>query len=1224
MAIIYSYPTVDPVREDLVLGTDVSSSNKATKNFTIQSIIDLVTVATGDLQTVLALGNVATGFDINLTNSSFIGGGFRTTGGIVISGTTGTGFTNITSTSLTGTVATAAQPNITSLGSLTALVIDGPISGTNLITSSNLAGAQNDNVVSTLAIKTYVDNQVGLFDTLQEVLASGNTTGGTDIAVSASDDITFTDTSKVILGTGADATIEHDGTDLKIINTEGKTTISNSSGDIDISATAATKKTTINGKAGVDLQFDGSKKLETLTGGAKVTGAFEATAAGTFVNLLNSGTYQDSSGDVGTAGQILSSTATGTNWVTEVPLYNWSLEGTAIPSGAAVTVTDGANITTTWDAANYDLSIAVTGLPDGTGAANQVTFWSDTDTLTGAAGFTFAGGATGQVTVAGILQAGTLSDGTFSGSAGTYTGGVSITSTDFVGALTGNADTATALASSGAIAITGDTNSTGGPYTYTSGGAISIATTIADTTVTGKVLTNLATPTSSAIAATDTILAAMAKLQGQITGLAGSLAFEGTWDASTGNPPSATPLNGQFWIVSVAGNTNLDGITDWLVGDWAIYVNNGAGTDAWQKLDQSNEVLGSGAANKIAKWTSTNTLATGLIDDDGTTVTVGNSGNLIVEGNTTLGDADTDSTTVKGPAVFEETSRFNVGISLGAATYGSAGQVLTSGGGAASVNTWTTPTIGVVESISGLYGITVAGTAAIPTVAITADANNLIKLATVKTTPVGADTILINDSAATDVLKQVTLTSLKTFTSENWILSDGTNTTTIADGDTATFAGASGITVAENAGTITITGSAQPGTGTQYTLPVWSTTTSLGDSMVSQNSGGTALTVSGSATFTDDVTIDNSSPELYLTPDAAKYSWMIAAQENIDQHFEITPSTTVGGTTFNAPALKINGSNSAATFAGSVDAGTGIRIKTDTDAVIESIVADKSILFKGTDGATAITALKLNIGDSGDATFNRSIIANNGGQYRLNDTGGVVRGRIRADATDGLQLRASSSNTPTSPERGLDINNDYSLFQGEVIIAGTNPVMEMVRINSTTTAGSTVFKVGDSTNFGNGYKANSEFQGDVDIKGNLTVDGHIIHGGGGGGTGKGGQFTKLYTTGNAGVAGVAFTIDRATTGSMVFDVMLTSDTSTVCAVAKKYTVVCTYGATSPIYNKILDTGPDGSNDFTVAFADDTSNTKIKCTITPTGLGTQKIGITIDLGFGQNDATVVMN
>ena len=47
-------------------------------------------------------------------------------------------------------------------------------------------------------------------------------------------------------------------------------------------------------------------------------------------------------------------------------------------------------------------------------------------------GFTFAGGATGKVTVAGELEAATLSDGTFSGSSGTYTGGVSITSTNFV------------------------------------------------------------------------------------------------------------------------------------------------------------------------------------------------------------------------------------------------------------------------------------------------------------------------------------------------------------------------------------------------------------------------------------------------------------------------------------------------------------------------------------------------------------------------------------------------------------------------------------------------------------------------------------------------------------------------------------------------------------------------------------------------------------------------
>ena len=71
----------------------------------------------------------------------------------VISGTTGTGFTNITSTAFTGTLATAAQPNVTSLGTLSALAISGPISGTGLITNSNLTGAQNDNVVSTLLLK---------------------------------------------------------------------------------------------------------------------------------------------------------------------------------------------------------------------------------------------------------------------------------------------------------------------------------------------------------------------------------------------------------------------------------------------------------------------------------------------------------------------------------------------------------------------------------------------------------------------------------------------------------------------------------------------------------------------------------------------------------------------------------------------------------------------------------------------------------------------------------------------------------------------------------------------------------------------------------------------------------------------------------------------------------------------------------------------------------------
>ncbi len=104
MAIIYSYPTVTPTVNDLVLGTDVDAAGKPTKNFTVQSIIDLVTVSGNNLQAVLDNGNTATGKDIDLTNNSFRGGSFITTGNATVSGTTASNFTVITSTDFVGDI----------------------------------------------------------------------------------------------------------------------------------------------------------------------------------------------------------------------------------------------------------------------------------------------------------------------------------------------------------------------------------------------------------------------------------------------------------------------------------------------------------------------------------------------------------------------------------------------------------------------------------------------------------------------------------------------------------------------------------------------------------------------------------------------------------------------------------------------------------------------------------------------------------------------------------------------------------------------------------------------------------------------------------------------------------------------------------------------------------------------------------------------------------------
>ena len=80
--------------------------------------------------------------------------------------------------------------------------------------------------------------------------------------------------------------------------------------------------------------------------------------------------------------------------------------------------------------------------------------------------------------------------------------------------------------------------------------------------------------------------------KGVITGvtlstIVGTLNYQGAWNASTNSPALASGVGtaGYYYVVNVAGSTNLDGITEWAVGDWAIF--NGT---VWQKVDQTNTV----------------------------------------------------------------------------------------------------------------------------------------------------------------------------------------------------------------------------------------------------------------------------------------------------------------------------------------------------------------------------------------------------------------------------------------------------------------------------------------------------------------------------------------------------------------------------------------------------------------------------------------------------------
>jgi len=81
---------------------------------------------------------------------------------------------------------------------------------------------------------------------------------------------------------------------------------------------------------------------------------------------------------------------------------------------------------------------------------------------------------------------------------------------------------------------------------------------------------------------------------------ASGLAYQGLWNASTNNPTltSSVGTRGYYYIVSTAGSTNLNGITTWNVGDWAIFSNTGV----WQRI-----AGGIGTSLSITNDTSSNT-----------------------------------------------------------------------------------------------------------------------------------------------------------------------------------------------------------------------------------------------------------------------------------------------------------------------------------------------------------------------------------------------------------------------------------------------------------------------------------------------------------------------------------------------------------------------------------------------------------------------------------------
>jgi hypothetical protein len=253
----------------------------------------------------------------------------------------------------------------------------------------------------------------------------------------------------------------------------------------------------------------------------------------------------------------------------------------------------------------------------------------------------------------------------------------------------------------------------------------------------------------------------------------GPIYYQGTWDANANNPflQSGVGFTGEYYIVSVAGNTNLDGITNWQVGDWAIF---NSATNKWEKIDGGSygttlNIVNDSTSNTTYNLALTNSSG-GLVDteyvDNGKLTFNPSTGlfsaptDLQLNGSTSFNIRDKNNISMVGAKPSDIGSN-NGQVSIGSqsanigvnqtvigfytngnltglvnangawafgnsgTSYGTSGQVLTSQGNASP--TWSNPANGTVVSITSGTGITAtpnpitaSGTIAIANTTVTA------------------------------------------------------------------------------------------------------------------------------------------------------------------------------------------------------------------------------------------------------------------------------------------------------------------------------------------------------------------------------------------------------------------------------------------------------------------------------------------------------------------------
>jgi hypothetical protein len=209
-----------------------------------------------------------TGATVSVTGN--ITGGNVLTGGTVSATGNITGG-NVSGTNLTGTLATASQTNITSVGTLGSLSVTGNVTGGNVNATLNGSGANVTSISAT---------NISSGTLTQARLANASlTVNGTSIALGGSGTVTATATGTLTIGTGLGGTSYNGSTGVTITNS-GVLSLANGGG---ITASVSTGAVTL-----------GSTATSANTAGAIVSrGASGEFSAGIITALATSARYAD-------------------------------------------------------------------------------------------------------------------------------------------------------------------------------------------------------------------------------------------------------------------------------------------------------------------------------------------------------------------------------------------------------------------------------------------------------------------------------------------------------------------------------------------------------------------------------------------------------------------------------------------------------------------------------------------------------------------------------------------------------------------------------------------------------------------------------------------------------------------------------------------------------------------------------------------------------------------